>query len=94
MLSLDTDTDTLNLEGMSPSCEHEQHDACPEWHADGDERYVMLSSPCGHTRPELIRVYCRKWLTVSDLLKCPSCPEVYPLKGNYTDLGPVSSFHG
>lgn len=87
--ALDLDIAAMVGEIESPACEHSQHSTHATWHANGGERYIRLSSPCGHTKPDVIRVYCLKWLTESDLLECPTCAAIFPLAGHYVDLGPV-----
>lgn len=89
--ALDIDIAALVGEMEAPACEHSQHSGRPQWHADGGERYVKLSPPCGHADLNAVRVFCLRWLTESDLVICPRCAEEFPLKGHYTDLGPVGT---
>lgn len=89
--ALDIDIAALVGEMESPACEHHQHPDKPQWHADGGERYIKVTWPCGHGDPNHIYVVCLKWLTTDAPVKCSQCPETKHVRDGITDLGPVGT---
>lgn len=73
-------------------CEHSQHDSCPQWHEDGNEHYIRVTSPCGHSTPDVM-VVCEKWISTSTSVVCGNCGLEFPAGENITDLGKVSDFN-
>jgi hypothetical protein len=73
MADLETvvDISVLEAEMLKPSCEHSQHTAKPQHHADGDEQYVTVFMACICDGEPEVMVLCGKFL---DLAFSGSCP--------------------
>jgi hypothetical protein len=97
MTALGTDTDIATLIGELPAegCEHETHGVVHEFHADGNEQYVKLSSPCGCSNA--VAIYCGKYVALINLLSwmpvmCNICGARFKHGEAFFPLGPVERY--
>lgn len=74
------------------ACEHSEHQR-HLGHADGDEAFVIVFSPCGCEEPVTV-VFCGAWVEFTRNrpdypLRCGFCNERVPARDLYMVIGPV-----
>lgn len=96
-MSLDVETSLdfqlLEQELLTQSCEHPDHLHAPAEHANGNEQYISITTPCGCWNGDIV-VACWKWLTTCSLGLFPAqyyycCGAYLPFDECVKILGPV-----
>jgi hypothetical protein len=94
-MQTDVSLDLSLLEGVdcTPRCDHPNHGES-NWHKDGGEQYFRVIAPCGHSRPEVIKVGCERWLMLVHEygVRCPYCGDIQPFHAVVQIIGPVKDY--
>lgn len=90
---IETSLDFSALEDEMPAraCEHRHHAEDIEYHADGNEHYVLAKPVCPCHKAASVVIRCQKFLeeTAKVGLHCPLCYATYYFWDRYEDLGLV-----
>lgn len=82
----------FEMSDESLACEHQDHDAGWADHKDGNEHYIQIIAPCGHTAGGNLFIVCWQWILAArayNKVQCPICGDVQPFGVANKIVGPV-----